>query len=202
MSGRSRTPVDRARRRGLTGRQAELFDQLVALFLREGFADFTLDELAGRLRCSKSTLYALARSKEQLSVAVVKHFFRRAAERVEEWTGRSAGARDRVGAYLSAVARELRPASARFYADLAAFPPALEVYERNTRIAATRVRELVDEGVRSGAFRDVHAAFVAEVVSTCMVAIQRGEITDRTGLHDADAYEELAALLLHGISAP
>ncbi|GAB2599669.1 TetR/AcrR family transcriptional regulator [Streptomyces capparidis] len=202
MSGRTGIPTARPGGRGLTGRQAELFDQLVALFLKEGFADFTLDDLAGRLHCSKSTLYALARSKEQLAVAVVKHFFRRAAQHVEERTARAADARDRVVAYLSAVARELRPASARFYADLAAFPPALEVYERNTRIAAGRVRELVDEGVRSGAFRKVHAAFVAEVVSASMVAIQRGEITHRAGLGDADAYEELASLLLHGIAAP
>lgn len=188
--------------RGLTGRQAQLFDELVALFLDEGFADFTLDDLAGRLRCSKSTLYALARSKEQLSVAVVKYFFRRAAGRVEERTRLAEGARARLGAYLTAVAEELRPASARFYEDLAAFPPALEVYERNTRIAASRVRALVDAGVGDGTFRDVHTSFVAEIVSAAMVAIQRGEITRRTGLRDADAYQELATLLLRGVALP
>jgi AcrR family transcriptional regulator len=196
-----RTSIERVRGRGLTGRQAQLFDQLVALFLAEGFADFTLDELAGRLRCSKSTLYALAHSKEQLAVAVVKYFFRRAAGRVEESTEQACNARERVGAYLSAVARELRPASPRFYQDLAGFPPALEVYGRNTRIAAARVRALVDEGVGCGEFREVHAAFVGELVSSCMVGIQRGEIAERTGLRDADAYDELARLLLHGISA-
>ncbi|GGO80135.1 TetR/AcrR family transcriptional regulator [Wenjunlia tyrosinilytica] len=202
MSVGSRASIERVRGRGLTGRQAQLFDQLVDLFLAEGFADFTLDDLAGRLRCSKSTLYALASSKEQLAVAVVKYFFRRAAGRVEQRTSQADGPLERVGAYLSAVARELRPASARFYQDLAAFPPALEVYGRNTRIAAARVRSLVDEGVRSGAFRQVHAAFVGEIVSTAMVAIQRGEISERTGLRDAEAYDELATMLLHGISAP
>ena len=49
-----------------TARRAELFDQLVALLLSEGFAHLTLDEIAARLRCSKSTLYTLAGSKEQL----------------------------------------------------------------------------------------------------------------------------------------
>jgi AcrR family transcriptional regulator len=49
---------------GLTRRQAELLDQLEALFLAEGFARFTLEDLAVRLHCSKSTLYALAGSKE------------------------------------------------------------------------------------------------------------------------------------------
>ena len=185
----------------MTGRQAQLLDELVELFLAEGFADFTLDDLAARLRCSKSTLYTLARSKEQLAVTAVKHFFRRAASRVEERTDRAKGAKDRLGAYLTAVAEELRPASPRFYEDLAAFPPALEVYERNTRIAASRVRALIDEGVRDGTFRDVHTSFVAEIVSAAMVAIQRGEIAERTGLRDADAYQELATLLLRGVAA-
>ena len=62
---------------GLTRRQTELLDQLEALFLAEGFAGFTLDDLAGRLHCSKSTLYALAGSKEQLAMRVVRHFFRK-----------------------------------------------------------------------------------------------------------------------------
>ena len=62
----------------MTRRQAELLDQLESLFLAEGFARFTLDDLAVRLRCSKSTLYALAGSKEQLALRVIRHFFRKA----------------------------------------------------------------------------------------------------------------------------
>ena len=62
-------------------RKAQLLDQLVELLLAEGFAHLTLDELATRLRCSKSTLYGLADSKEQLVRAATVHFFRRATER-------------------------------------------------------------------------------------------------------------------------
>ena len=62
----------------LTRRQAQLLDQLEELFLAEGFARFTLDDLAVRLHCSKSTLYALADSKEQLALRVIRHFFRKA----------------------------------------------------------------------------------------------------------------------------
>ena len=72
-------PADAA----LTRRQAELLDQLEELFLAEGFARFTLEDLALRLRCSKSTLYALAGSKEQLAQRVIKHFFRKATAAVE-----------------------------------------------------------------------------------------------------------------------
>lgn len=184
-----------------TRRRTELFDALTALFLAEGFAHLTLDEIAARLRCSKSTLYTLAGSKEQLVQAATVHFFRTATDTVEAQVAAVTGARDRIAAYLSAVGAALDPASDRFMADLDAFAPAREIYERNTRIAARRVQELIAEGVAAGDFRDVHAAFAADLVTTVMVRIQQRVVRDNTGLDDARAYRELAAILTGGIQA-
>jgi len=184
-----------------TQRRTELFDALVELVLAEGFAHLTLDEIAARLRCSKSTLYTLAGSKEQLVQAATVHFFRSATEFVEAQVGRAAGARGRITAYLSAVGAALDPASDQFMSDLDAFAPARGVHEQNTRIAARRVQELIAEGVVAGDFRDVHAAFAADLVSTVMVRIQQRVVREHTGLDDADAYRELAAILTGGIEA-
>lgn len=176
-----------------------LLDDLAELFLIEGFRGFTLAELAAHLRCSKTTLYALGQSKEQVTVNAVKHFFRRATAQVEERTEQAQTPAERLVAYLSAIGEALRPASPRFMADLAAHNTAREVYERNTAIAARRVRELIADGVRTGEFRDVHAAFVGDTVAATMERIQTGQVLAATGLHDADAYAELAALVLDGI---
>ena len=51
---------------------------LVGLLLREGFADLTIEELASRLHCSKTTLYQLAPSKAELVTVAVRQFFRAA----------------------------------------------------------------------------------------------------------------------------
>jgi AcrR family transcriptional regulator len=185
---------------GLTRRQAELLDQLEQLFLAEGFARFTLEELALRLRCSKSTLYALAESKEQLAQRVIKHFFRNATAAVEAQAGTESDPALRVTTYLVAVAQALAPASAAFHRDLDSFAPGRELYERNTAMAADRVRELIAEGVAQGRFREVHPALIADTVTTLMFRIGRGDTGRATGLDDATAYRELAALLLHGIS--
>ena len=91
-----------------TRRQLDLLDRLVALMAGEGFAGFTLDDIALRMHCSKTTLYALADSKQDLVVEVVKQYFRTAVDAVE---GRVAGENDpaaRITAYLSAVAEQLR----------------------------------------------------------------------------------------------
>ena len=192
----TRAPV----RRG-AARRTELLDALVELLLAEGFAAFTLDDLAARLHCSKRTLYGLAGSKEQLVRAAVVHFFRNATAAVEEATAAVPDPAARIAVYLSAVADALRPASAAFIDDVAAFAPAAEVYERNTRAAARRIRSFVDEGVAAGAFRDVHTGFVADVVASTMVRIQQRQVAAATGLSDADAYTELATLVTTGLLA-
>lgn len=176
-----------------------LLDDLVALFLAEGFHHLTLAQLAARLHCSKTTLYGLGHSKEQVTANAVKRFFRVSTATVEERTASVADPADRIAAYLRAVADALRPASPAFIADLAGHPAAREIYERNTARAAGRVSELIAEGVRLGAFRDVHAAFVADTVAATMTRIQSGQVLAATGLRDADAYDELAALVLDGV---
>ncbi|GAA3208585.1 TetR/AcrR family transcriptional regulator [Streptomyces sp. XM83C] len=181
-------------------RRSELFEELTDLLVAEGFAHLTLDDLAARLHCSKRTLYGLAGSKEQLVRAAVVQFFRRATERVEAALAAETEPARRLAAYLRAVSAELAPASARFFDDLAAFEPAAEVYDRNTRAAARRVQQLIEEGTAAGAFREVHVAFAADVITSVMVRIQRRQVAAATGLTDAQAYANLSELLLHGLT--
>lgn len=183
----------------MTARQAEVFRKLVALYLRHGFSNITIEETASELKCSKSTIYALADSREQLVRAVVVSFFRDAAERVENRLAAERDPIERVEVYLGAVADELRPASASFMDDVAAFVPAREIYERNTAIATQRVRDLIEDGITAGAFRPVPTGFIAEAMSAIMVGIQQRAFSKRAGLSDAEAYAELARLIVRGI---
>ena len=190
------------RHRERSPRQADVFERLIALTLERGFASYTLEQAAIVLRCSKSTIYALAGSREQLIRAVVVEFFRGAAERVEQRVAAEPDPVRRIQVYLMAVADELRPASAQFIDDVAAFAPAREIYERNTAIAAERVKQLILDGIANDAFRDVPTAFIAEVVSSVMVRIQQREVSKNTGLSDAEAYADLANLIVNGIIKP
>lgn len=187
-------------RRGLV-RHAELEDGVLELFLREGFAQFTLDDVAARLRCSKRTLYRLAASREQLVKAVVVRFFRDATARVELAVAKSTPD-VLITSYLKAVADELAVASPVFFEDIASFPPAAEVYERNTRAAARRIGQFIEQGVADGCFRRVNAGFVADLVAAQMVRIQRRDVFAATGLSDSQAYAELVSLITAGLVRP
>ncbi|TDD93317.1 TetR/AcrR family transcriptional regulator [Actinomadura rubrisoli] len=177
-------------------RREDLVERLIEVFLDRGFAELSVAELAAVLRCSKSTLYTVAASREQIIVTVVRAFFRRATSRVEAALDGSADPRERVGAYLRAISGALAPASPAFFADLDAFAPAREIYKRNTRFAVERVRGLVRE-----ASPGADAAFVGAVAGQVMESIHRGEIKAQTGLDDSAAYAALASLIVARMTA-
>ncbi|WP_432974875.1 TetR/AcrR family transcriptional regulator [Dactylosporangium sp. CA-233914] len=181
-------------------RREEMLVQLRELFLAEGFASFGVGDLAERLRCSRTTLYAVAPSKEQIVVAAVRSFFRTAAERIEARVGASDDPARQLAIYMEAVAAELQPASAVFFADVAEFGPANEVYQENTQYAARRVQDLVTEGVKAGVLRPIHASFVGAAVAEVMSSIQRGAIQAATGLDAAQAYRHLADLVITSLT--
>lgn len=196
---RARPNESRARRRQPTARQRALLSELEAIFLAEGFSQFTLDDLAARLRCSKSTLYALAPSKEQLAVKVVAHFFKGAAELLEERIAGIDDARKILGDYLAGISEYLNRASAAFMNDIAEFAPARDAYQLNSRAAARRIRSFIDRGVADGVFREVHARLIAEMAGLIIEGIQTGVIGHRTGVTDAEAFTALSELLLGGL---
>ncbi|MGB0099574.1 MAG: TetR/AcrR family transcriptional regulator [Nocardioides sp.] len=177
----------------------QLLDELIELFLAEGFLEFGVGDLAARLRCSRTTIYRVAASKEQIVLAAVRGFFRRAADRIEAQVAAEPDPGARLSVYLTAVAAELSPASERFYADLQAYAPAAEIYEENTRLAARRVQDLVAAGVRAGSLRPVDASFVGAAVAQVMAAIHGGRIAAASGLADAEAYAALADLVVRGV---
>ena len=95
----------------------------------------------------------------------------------------------------------MRRGSARFVQDMTNYGPTAEIYRHNSRVAADRVGDLIRLGVDAGVFREVNAAFAAQVVAAAINGIQSGELLRRTGMSSGDAFSELAELLVHGLTA-
>ncbi|WP_206073980.1 TetR/AcrR family transcriptional regulator [Pseudarthrobacter sp. AG30] len=187
------------RRRVDRQRQSELMTQIEEIVLREGFLDLNMDELTSRLHCSKSTLYGVAGNKQTLVVKTVKHFFENATRRIEEATTAETDCRRKVKVYLRGVGREMGRNSTQFYLDMVTYPPAAEVYAVNSAAAARRVREIIDQGVKSGQFRAVDAAFASELVVLAIDGVQSGRLLAPTGLTAGEAFAEIADILLDGL---
>jgi AcrR family transcriptional regulator len=181
-------------------KQQDLVERLIDVFLREGFMELSIDDMARRLRCSKTTIYGVAESKQQVIAVVVRGFFRRATERVEQQIQVvDAASTERIRAYLMAIAAELAPASPEFFADLDAYAPTREIYLENTRIAGERLQGLILEAVPDASQSE--ALFIGSVAASVMNAIHRGEIESVAGLDDSAAYRALSRLIVAGVEA-
>ena len=182
-----------------TVRGRPLLEELEQLFLDQGFHDMTLGQMAAALRCSKSTLYYIGDSKEELVAAVVKHFFRMGTDKIEERVRDRTPGADQLAEYLSACGDVLSAASPSFMQDLVTNSVAHDVYRVNIEAATQRVRQIIDVGVSFGNFREVHAQFVSEIVTKTITEIGSGEIRRATGLSESRSYRELAGLVINGI---
>lgn len=182
----------------MTARQRELFDAILTTFLREGFATFTIDSATKRFRCSKSTLYALGATRDEVIRRILVSFFREVARSTDAAAAGRRTDTGRLKAYFSAMTSSLEPASPAFMRDVSTEPVAREVYATNTRVATERITSIIDSGIDSGEFRPGPTKFLAEIIRVAMERIEQGG-----NLGEVDprhAYEELGRLVLHGIA--
>jgi AcrR family transcriptional regulator len=162
-----RRPRRTARRRVVdTRRRDELLRQAEAIILAEGFTAVTMDELAQRPECSKATLYSLASTKEQLVLSVTRAFFRDATAEIEQAVQAEPDPRQRMRVYLAGVGTAMRRHSHAFYDDMVGYEPTAQIYRKNSAAAAHRVHEMIEEGVRTGVFRELNGHYAAHRVVT------------------------------------
>ncbi|WKD57988.1 hypothetical protein CAPI_07250 [Corynebacterium capitovis DSM 44611] len=182
-----------------TPRQRELFNALLSDFLAEGFEAFTIDGTAKRYRCSKSTIYALGRTRDAIIRRVLVSFFREIARRTTPSIhGHASSATHALESYFAAIATALQPASPAFMRDLASEAVAQEVFSVNTKAATEEIRAILVRGMESGEFRVNDPQFLSLFIYRAMTDIQRGTYAETTST--ADAYQELGRLILRGVT--
>ncbi len=184
----------------MSARSAALLDQIRAVYVAEGFAGTSLDAIAARLGCSKTTLYNMAETRAELNALVVDLHFRLAAERLAAKTEAHNAPADRLRAYLLGIADETRAVSPEFIHDISRAPSARRVYEQWVGRTADQIRALIADGITSGEFREVHATFLGEVATAVMQDIEYGDLRERTNLTHAEAYEHLADTIVNTVT--
>jgi AcrR family transcriptional regulator len=187
-------------RRPDDARRARLIERLEEIFLAEGFSLLTVDDLCRRLHCSKSTLYTVASTKQQIVQAAVRRFFATATTAVEEASRAEKDPARRIRVYLHTIGTEMARSSPEFYLDLVNYQPTADIYLANTAAATRRVRELIEDGVRSGAFRPTDATFTAQLVALAIDGVRSGRLLAATGLTAGEAFVELGDFMLRGLS--
>lgn len=182
-----------------TPRQERLLDELETIFLREGFRDVTVAELAKRLRCSRRSFYELAPSKEALFLRVFDRYL--ADLRAQGRRGAEGAPPERAfEPYLSPAIEAARKLSTTLMRDVRAYAPAEAMWQAHTRERMRGLRELVQRCVDLGLFRGIDACLVAEVMAASLRRIGDPGFLAESGLTYREAVSELYALMLRGLT--
>jgi AcrR family transcriptional regulator len=185
------TVVPLAPRRPTTRRQQALLAALGELFDAEGFAHFTLDDLAARMHCSKSSLYRLAPSKDQLAVVVMAWRGNVRDAQLDELLAKGDSAHERLRTYLT-WSREMNLGTSQaLFDDVISFKPTRDLWEQAGLRVTARLADLVTAGIEAGEFRAVSPYFVGYLVAYAADGIRRGIATRVTGIPEDEAYAAL-----------
>ncbi|ROR53960.1 TetR family transcriptional regulator [Luteococcus japonicus] len=180
-----------------TPRQREIFEALLEDFLAHGFAHFTMDGAAHRLHCSKSTLYSLGHTGDDVIRRVLVSFFREVTRRTDHALTSQRSPSAALQAYFEAMATAMEPATPVFMRDVISTPVGRRTHETNTRAATQKITALMEAGIMAGEFRPLDVTVTAHLVEVMLEHIQQGGVTSTT---PSDAYTELGRLVLGGIT--
>lgn len=181
------------------GRAESVLDGLEHIFLAEGFRRVTIGELATRLHCSRRTLYSLAPSKEAMFLRVLDRLLRRIDDMGRAAAQSSGRLQRRIAGFIAPGSTELHDASPALFADIASCAPARRRLDSHQAARRDQLRELIEEGVRSGKFRNIHSALAAEVMFASYRCVVEPAFLRRASLSLPEAAQELHDLLLHGL---
>lgn len=180
-------------------RPGRLFEQLSELCLSEGFLHLTTDEIARRLRCSKTTLYQIAPNREALYGAVVDRYLEsirddgvRAALEATDYPGA-------LVALLEAGITAARRAAWECVRDMRLHPASRQKLTFHHKQRVQDVEAVIEAGVKAGAFQGVHAHLIAELILAIISKVFEPELLANVGLSLAEAYAEAYRMVEFGL---
>ena len=182
-----------------TARALVVLEDLETLFKAEGFARFTAEELAARLRCSRRMLYQLAPSLDELAALVVDRFFQRMGRTC--FANASAGRTrtEQLDAYMRGGNADFASLSAAFIRDMHALPVTKRLADTRLAFGVSIFEQIVELGVQEREFAAINAAFVARMFLAGVLRLLDPQLLRETNLTVQAAIDQYAELVLHGL---
>ncbi|MCW3014949.1 MAG: putative TetR family transcriptional regulator [Solirubrobacterales bacterium] len=191
--------VSLAEPRRFSARQEEVLDIVEAVFLREGVRAVRIGRLAAEARCSRSTLYELAPSKEELLLIVLDRMMHRIMSRGVQAIRRETDPVEQIRAMLTSGALDFAPLGPRFMDAVRDYPPARLLFDRRIADSRDAFERLIREGAEHGHYQSVHPRVVAEAIFVVVLRFTEPEFVRSAGVSSSVALRECVDLLVDGL---
>jgi len=181
-------------------RKEQLLQDLMELMLSEGLGAFRVGELAARMKCSRSTLYKLAPSKDDLMRLLFARFVDEALNACEDAARAHDSAAAKIMAYVEVLRVHQDRGSLAFWREVRDLDLTRGVLDVGVARGYRTIQMYMDEGIATGEFRaDANTEFLSYLVWLCARAARDPEVLERMGLSPGQAIEELGRFVVYGM---
>ena len=181
-------------------RRHEIFHQVVNIFLKKGFQETSMREIAEAAGLGKSTLYDYFKTKDEILVYFFEDQLNDLTEEAQKIAMQNKSADKRLRQIMQ-MHLEFLQANKNLFMKLSLEAQRLKL-ESQKQIQEKRhayqdlIRALIDEGIREGAFRKVDSLLAARILITSMAP---AVFTSRPSSASQEVVKETLGIFFKGI---
>ena len=144
-------------------------------FFRDGFYKTTMDEVASELKMSKKTIYKFFPSKDELVMAIAKHFMEGMKKKIIPALNSDKNAIEKLAELNSILAKTSEKISSKRMDEIRKHFPSLwtEIDNFRTKMMFGNITKVIDQGKAEGLFID----YPTPIIMNMLVASVRTIVT-------------------------
>ena len=170
-------------------------------FFKEGFHKTTMDDVASELKMSKKTIYKFFPSKEDLVMAIAKHFMNRVKSKIEPALESDKNAIEKLEDLIQIFASHAFKISPKMIDDMRRHVPFLwnEIDKFRTEMIYKNITKVVDQGKEEGLFLDYPTPIIMNILVTAVRAIVNPEFILNNNFSLIEAAKMVFKIIIGGI---
>lgn len=146
--------------------QAKIIEQVEDKLFKEGFYKTTMDDVASELGMSKKTIYKFFPSKEDLVMAIAKHFMNGMKNKIIPALSSDKNAIEKLAELISILAKASEKISPQRMDEIRKYFPNLwnEIDKFRTQMMFGNITKVIDQGKAEGLFIDYPTSIIMNVL--------------------------------------
>lgn len=179
----------------------KIVEQSEEKFFKDGFYKTTMDEVASELGMSKKTIYKFFPSKDDLIMAIVKHFMNRMKGKILPALNSDKNAIEKLGELIKILAGVSEKISSKRMEEMKRHFPQIwnEIDSFRTKMMFENITRVIDQGKAEGLFVDYPTSIVMNMLVASIRSVVNPDFILNNNFSIIEAARSAFKILICGI---
>jgi AcrR family transcriptional regulator len=181
--------------------QVKIIEQIEDKLFSEGFYKTTMDDVASELGMSKKTIYKFFPSKEDLVMAIAKHFMDRMKSKILPALNSDKNAIEKLSELIKILAGASEKISPKRTEEMKRHFPAIwnEIDNFRTKMMFENITKVIDQGRKEGLFIDYPTSIIMNVLVASIRSVVNPDFIMNNNFSIIEAARTVFKIIIGGI---